>query len=151
MMLNDLKFQIPSLPPSMSGCDIIDIRYGLKIDISSFIRLELPIIIGTVPVRAPSSNKSSKSVDELDEYDSVGSADLEMADNTVTSPCDYRVSVMGPFRLNNDENDDEDDINSEGTFGDREFAPVYPYYGADAKGKQQKDCGLHEVDMCVCD
>uniref|UniRef100_A0A914WQ52 Arrestin C-terminal-like domain-containing protein n=1 Tax=Plectus sambesii TaxID=2011161 RepID=A0A914WQ52_9BILA len=160
MTLDDLKFQIPSLPPSMSGCDIIDIRYGLKIDISSFIRLELPIIIGTVPVRAM---PASKSVDDLDEYDSIGSDDTDMPSMTTPPQCGYRVSVTGPFRLNNDGNDDDDgggggDNNSEGTFGDREFAPVYAYYGADADvdapakaTRRKKDCGLHEVDMCICD
>jgi hypothetical protein len=49
-LMDNLKFQLPQLAPSLIGCELIDIRYGLKVSIGPYARVELPIIIGTVPV-----------------------------------------------------------------------------------------------------
>lgn len=116
---------IPPVPPSfLEGCNIIDIRYFLKlvvetIGLSSNLEIPIEIIIGTVPLRpqsvvhsclpvTPSTPPISAtlSVPSLDSYD---------------QPPSYSESVLG-------KNDITDDSDDEHTDGQLKFAPFYTYF-----------------------
>ncbi|KAK7115750.1 hypothetical protein V1264_001566 [Littorina saxatilis] len=132
---------IPPLPPSfLAGCNIIDIRYILQLNVDpsgmSFdLEVPLEIIIGTIPLREvvsryaplPAAVRPSHVAGTV--YPSPQGASAQYPSAIQIQPCAipslpppcYRENVLG----NMDTNEDDD---TEHAGGALDFAPAYTYY-----------------------
>ncbi|KAL4233469.1 Arrestin domain-containing protein 1 [Mactra antiquata] len=142
---NGEKLRIPAVPPSyLAGCSIIDIQYYIEIRVylhccASDLRLALPLIIGTVPLRETVQQNVGLRQHRRNYQNSAGytrdsetravtnqpqaasaSAPLENFDDLEMPPPSYQECVFGKV----------DTTNSEERFtaGNLKFAPSYTYY-----------------------
>lgn len=113
---------VPSVPPShLEGCNIIDIRYFVKLKVPcgwSSVKLAREILIGTIPLREswpqPSSPPEGSPTGALPtappSYDEI-----------LGPPPAYAECAFG-------RQDIRDEHHDEHTSGDTNWAPAYPYY-----------------------
>ncbi|XP_056022794.1 arrestin domain-containing protein 3-like [Ostrea edulis] len=109
------RFVIPPLAPSyLAGCNIIDIKYFVKLVIDPSgpaFDLEVPveIIIGTIPLQSA-----------VQQYQQMHSATAPSVPPAMPTPT-YTESIWGPTNIIKDEGGDH-------TQGQMEFTPTYSYY-----------------------
>ncbi|KAK3085924.1 hypothetical protein FSP39_010765 [Pinctada imbricata] len=115
---------VPSLPPSdLPGCNIIDIKYTVKLIVPcgmSTCKLVKPILVGTIPINIPVVTPPTQSVEPT--------APIEPPAYEAPPPS-YSESVFGHVDVR-DENDDEH------TSGNMNWAPAYIYYDWSQQGSQ---------------
>ncbi|XP_048735830.2 arrestin domain-containing protein 3-like [Ostrea edulis] len=111
------RFILPPLPPSyLPGCNIIDIRYILKlaivpsgIAINMYVPVE--IIIGTIPLQSA-----------VEQYQQTLSSAQPSAPPQVAMPApSYNESIMGSTNIAGEEDGEQ-------TQGQLDFTPTYTYY-----------------------
>lgn len=107
------RLHIPSLPPRLVGCSIIDVSYLLKVDVDNYISATIPVILGTVPVSDP--RRLSLATTQTSHSEAP-------PPYCETPPPSYRQCILGSFSI-------EEDGDDEHTMGDRFFVPKYVYYG----------------------
>ncbi|XP_056022792.1 arrestin domain-containing protein 3-like [Ostrea edulis] len=111
------RFIVPPLPPSyLAGCNIIDIRYILKLVIDPSgpafdLSVPVEIIIGTIPLQSA-----------VQQYQQTLSAAQPSAPPQVAMPApSYNESILGPTNITGEEG-------GEHTQGQLDFTPTYTYY-----------------------
>ncbi|XP_061172553.1 arrestin domain-containing protein 3-like [Saccostrea echinata] len=111
------RFIIPPLPPSyLVNCNIIDIRYIIKLVIDPSgpafdLNVPIEIIIGTVPLQSA-----------VQQYQHTLSSVQPSAPPAIAMPApSYNESILGPTNI-------KDEGDGEHTQGQLTFTPTYTYY-----------------------
>nr|XP_022329069.1 arrestin domain-containing protein 3-like [Crassostrea virginica] len=111
------RFIIPPLPPSyLSGCNIIDVRYLVKLVVDPSgpafdLNVPVEIIIGTIPLTSA-----------VQQYQQTLSAVRPSAPPEVAMPSpSYNEFILGSTHIGNEEG-------GEHTQGQVDFTPTYTYY-----------------------
>ncbi|XP_054153468.1 arrestin domain-containing protein 3-like [Oppia nitens] len=121
--------KIPAVSPSIINCSLIKVEYAVRITlqiplIGYNLSVYLPIIVGTVPLRAQSSNSQLMRPSEvrMSFYPPVPSysAALEFEEDiSTTPPPTYAECISGSVDIGDDEDGD--------IIGDTRFTPMYAY------------------------
>lgn len=128
---------VPSLPPTkLEGCNIIDIRYIVKLKVPSgwgSVKMEHDVIIGTIPLREswpqPPQPASAPSLPAATGFNApapqpepgVIPTAPPSYDEISAPPPSYAECAFG-------RQDIRDEHHDEHTSGDTSWAPAYPYY-----------------------
>jgi len=118
--------QLPCLPPShLRFCNLIDIeyiaQYKVRVPMSMDMKLQIPIIIGTIPIITPKEPQPC----EQGAYDNPGAVPEERAAAAVPAlpPISFEDSFGGAYDVRDRRRDDEFLISDSA-----KFAPQYQYY-----------------------
>ncbi|XP_048733656.1 arrestin domain-containing protein 3-like [Ostrea edulis] len=111
------RFILPPLPPSyLAGCNIIDVRYILKLVLvpsgtSMPLHVPVEIIIGTIPLQSA-----------VEQYQQTLASAHPSAPPQVAMPApSYNESIMGSTNIAGEEDGEQ-------TQGQLDFTPTYTYY-----------------------